>query len=155
MKKSTWIIIGVIVLLVIAVAVFAVLNSGNLAEKKSLESNAEFKLTYNGKTVTVKMSDITGLNPEEFSATMDTSDTDPTAVKFTGVELKKVLSHFEIDPASVTKIQVTAIDGYASAFTAADISADKNLYPRDQEKRPAARQQIGRRDGPLYDCIEK
>lgn len=127
-KKSTWFIICAIAILVICVAVFAILNADNLDEKNALESNAEFKITYDDKLVTVTMDDILAMEPKEFEATMDTSDSDPTAVTFTGVQLKDILDYFSIDVSGASTYEVTALDGFASALTQEEVMMDDNVY---------------------------
>lgn len=128
MKKSTLIIIICIVVLIIAVGVLAVLNSGNTALKKELEMNAQFYIKYGDKAQLVTMQDMLDIGPVEFKTIMDTSDTDPTEVTFTGVELKTLASHFGIDIKDASVVEVTALDGYSSALTGDEVREDDNVY---------------------------
>lgn len=125
-KKVLTIVISV---LVVAIGVLAFLNAGNVKEKKELEMNAEFYLvSADGLKVTVNMKDMLDLKPVDFTAVRDTSTTDPTEVKYTGVELKKILDSKKVKLDESNKIEVKALDGYASALSYDEVLQDENVY---------------------------
>lgn len=128
MKRSTLTILICVAVLVTAVAVLAALNSKDAAKKQELEMNAQFYIKYAGKEQLVSMQDMLDIEPVEFTTMMDTSTTDPTQVTFTGVEIKKLCSHFGIDTSAATVYEVTALDGYSSALTQDEVQTDDNVY---------------------------
>jgi len=130
MKKRNLIIIGSILgILIIVVAVFAVLNAGNIGEKKELEAD---------KTIIIKSADneigkadmdfIISAGQKEFTAIMDTSKTGPKEHSFTGVLLKDVLEKMGINIDDYTMFTVKAIDGYTVAFENGEVKDDDNIY---------------------------
>ncbi len=127
-KKSTWIVIICAIAFAVMVAVFAVFNADDIKAKRDLETSAEFIIQLNDTQQHVTMQDMLDLGPVEFSATMDTSVTDPTPVTFTGVELKKIYENFGLDISSVEVFEVRALDGYSSALTLDEVLADGNVY---------------------------
>lgn len=114
--------------LLLAAAILAYLNAGNLDLKRDLEMKAEFLLTEGNQHFRVTMGDILALDPVNFTAIMDTSTTDPTPVSFTGVELSKICAHYGlfISPRSV--FQFKALDGYGSAVTGEEVLTSDNVY---------------------------
>ncbi len=121
-------IIGIIVaVLVVIVAVFAYLNAGDVSYKKELEMNAIFELKVGEETAQITMDDMLSLDPVNIDAVMDTSNTDPTDVSFSGVELKKIFDFAGLEINSET-IEVRSLDGYTSALTKEEIMQDDNVY---------------------------
>ncbi len=127
-KKSTLIVIIGVVVLAAAVAVFAVLNADDISYKRELEMNAEFVVKYGDAEKRVTMQDMLDMKPVEFSATMDTSTTDPTPVMFTGVELKNICESLDIDISSAEVFEVRALDGYSSAVVLDEVLTEGNVY---------------------------
>lgn len=130
MKKKNIIIISiVVVLLIIAVAVFAALNAGDIQEKKTLEENALISVTAGGKEVAKIDSDlIDSLEPEEFSATKDTSETGPQDYQYTGIPLADALEELDLEPADYSSLVARAIDGYTVAFEIGEVLEEDNIY---------------------------
>lgn len=128
MEKHTGPILTTLFILVLAVAVLAHLNRGDLDLKKKLEMNAEFRLLYGDSAYLVTMEDVLNLNPMEFGAIMRTSTTQATLVSFTGVELTKLLASYGIPVEAGSTVRVNALDGYASAFTAEEVLTPENVF---------------------------
>lgn len=128
MGKQTLGIVIAIVLLALAVAVFAYLNAGDLDKKKELEMNAEFVLIHGGNEHLVAMEDILALGPVDFTAVMRTSTIGPTSVTFTGVELSMLLEEYEIPLQRGSTIEVKALDGYSSALRGEEVLEKENVY---------------------------
>ena len=127
-KRQTLGIVMAIVLLALAVAVFAYLNAGDLGKKKELETNAEFVLMHGEIEHRVNMEDILALGPVDFTTVMRTSTTGPTSVTFTGVELSTLLQEYEIPLHSGSTIEVKALDGYSSALRGEEVLEEENVY---------------------------
>ena len=129
MKKQTRILIIVIVVLIVAVGAFALLNRGSIEEKQRLEENAIFKIVQDGETLCeVSMADLDAIGQVEITAVMDTSDTEPTDVSFTGVEVKDILAYKGVSTQGVTSFEFRALDGYASAVTPEELEMEENVY---------------------------
>ena len=128
MEKHTSLILTTLIILVFAVAVLAYLNTGDLDLKKKLEMNAEFQLLYGDFAYLVTMEDVLDLNPIEFGAIMRTSTTQATPVSFTGVELTKLLARYGIPVEAGSTVQINALDGYASVFTAEEVLTPENVF---------------------------
>lgn len=128
MEKHTGPILITLFILVFAVAVLAYLNTGDLDLKKKLEMNAEFRLLYGDCAYLVTMEDVLDLNPIEFETIMRTSTMQATPVNFTGVELTKLLARYGIPIKVGSTVQVNALDGYASVFTAEEVLTSENVF---------------------------
>ncbi len=121
------ILLVIIAVLVIMITIFSRLNAGDVSYKKELEMNAVFELKSGETTVQITMDDMLSLNPVPVSAVMDTSNTDPTDVSFSGVELKDVFEFADMEISSET-IEVRSLDGYTSALTKEEIMTEDNVY---------------------------
>lgn len=127
-NKQTKIIIALVAVLTIAVLVFAYINKGDVEIKKGLEMNSQFQIKYGDKIKTITMEEFLTFEPTEFETIMDTSTTDPTPVKFTGVELKKICEKLNIDISKADTITAKALDGYSSALSIDEVNEDNNVY---------------------------
>ncbi|NLL43034.1 MAG: molybdopterin-dependent oxidoreductase [Firmicutes bacterium] len=126
-KNQTLGIAIVLAVLIIAVGVLAYLNRGDLGLKKELEMQAEFHLVHGDFKQRVTMEDIWNLKPVEFSTVMR-SGAGTSDVTFTGVELRRVLEKFGVNLQADSKVEVKALDGYASAFTGDEVLDPESLY---------------------------
>ncbi len=127
-KKGTFVVIICILLLTVAVAVFASVGAGDIGLKRELEMNAEFIIRYDDTEKRVTMQDMIDLQPVEFDAVLDTSNTDHTAVKLTGVELSKICKSKGFDISSAQVFEVRALDGYSSALAIDEVLTEGNAY---------------------------
>lgn len=127
-KRGTLIVIACILLLTVAVAVFAIVGAGDIGIKRELEMKAEFAIKYNDIERLVTMQDIINLQPAEFDAVLNTSNTGPTDVKFTGVELSKICESKGFDISCAQVLEVRALDGYSSALTVDEALEEGNVY---------------------------
>ena len=129
MKKSTIILTVVILVLALAVGGFAYLNRGNIEQKQELQDSKQFYIKQGGQSLaTVTMDDIESAGLQDIDAILDTSETEPAPVQFTGVELSKLLSYKNIETTGVTAYEFMALDGYASAVTAEEVAMPDNVY---------------------------
>lgn len=127
-KKETLVIIICITLLTVAVAVLAALGANDIGLKRELEMNAEFVIKYNDAEQRVTMQDMINLKPVDFDAVLNTSNTSPKVVKFTGVELSKICESKGIDISSALVFEVRALDGYSSALSIDEVLSEGNVY---------------------------
>ncbi|MEG2002382.1 MAG: molybdopterin-dependent oxidoreductase [Clostridia bacterium] len=127
-SKQNLIIIAVVAVLIVVIVVLAILNCGNVADKKQLEKDAKFKITCDGKTTILSMQDVLNLNPKDFKAVMDTSDTNPTEITLTGVEFLTLFDHCGISLDGKKSVEVHSLDGYASALTIDEVKKADNVF---------------------------
>jgi hypothetical protein len=128
-KRNTIIIVSVSVVLAFVVGLFAFLNAGNLSQKKILQEEALILISAEGKTLgTVSMDIIEGIGPADFSANLDTSDSEPQEHIYTGVLLNDVLKNLGINASDYSSLIVKAIDGYTVAFTTSEVLEEDNIY---------------------------
>jgi hypothetical protein len=129
MKKNTKILISVILILVVISAVAIMMNRDNVAAQKELNDNAIFIVKDNGQEiVSYNMTEIQALGETDFTATLDTSDTDPEDFHYTGVLLKAIFENAGISLEGKEAVVVTAADGYTVAVPMEKFMADDNVY---------------------------
>lgn len=130
MKKKNIIIISIVLaILLIVVGVFAFLNAGNILEKKNLEESKTISIKSEGIEIRkVDLAFISSAGEEDFSAIMDTSDSEPKKHYYTGVLLKNVLQKSGINIDDYAMLTVKAIDGYVVAFKKEEVADDDNIY---------------------------
>lgn len=129
MKKSTSILMLVIGLLIISITILATLNNSDVEERRVLEKNREFIINIDGEQVAkVTLAELYDLEPVKFTTVMDTSNTNPTDVEFTGVEVSKICKSKGIDISTVSVFEFKALDSYASAVTIDEIQEPENVY---------------------------
>ncbi|MCL2107143.1 MAG: hypothetical protein FWH26_08855 [Oscillospiraceae bacterium] len=114
--------------LAIGVAVLAVLNRENAAEKKRLLNDAVFLIVAAGSEHQVSMEDIEALEPREIEAIYKKSGKDPETRTYTGVPFAAVLRAKGIDTGAYQSAAFAAADGYASALPMADALDETSCF---------------------------
>jgi hypothetical protein len=128
-KRNTIIIVSVSVVLALMVGLFAFLNAGNVGQKKVLQEEALILIISEGKTIgTISLDIFEKIGLVDFSANLDTSDSEPQQHIYAGVLLNDILKKFEINVLDYSSLIVKAVDGYTVAFTAAEILEEDNIY---------------------------
>lgn len=126
-KRNVGIIVTA-VFLVMAVAVLAYLNAGNVEGKKELEAQAEFLLAAGSREFRVARQDLVDLQPQDFAAVLQTSTTGPTTLNLTGVELRQLLAVYKIALTEGSTLEVHSLDGYTSIVSGAEVLEEDNVY---------------------------
>ena len=125
-NKIAIIIIGILAI-ILGIGLF--LNSGIVKENKETFANVELKIIDAGTEVgVITYDEIVALGAEEYEAIYDTSKTDPIVETYKGVELKKILEHFDISMESKSSVVLTAVDNFAMAYTIEEVMQDENIY---------------------------
>lgn len=128
-KRNLIIILSVVAVLIIVTGVAALLNAGNVKEKKELQKDAVIIFNIGDEEIArADMEYIVGLGEEEFSAVKDTSDTGPDSVKYSGVPLIKIINSLDINIRDMDTVIVKAIDGYTVAIDKEDVLDETNVY---------------------------
>lgn len=128
-KKRNTVIIASLAVLLIVVGIFACLNAGNIEEKKQLEESETIKIKFNNdKTSEIDMDFIKKAGEKEFSAVMDTSDSEQQEYYYTGVLIKDVLEVMGIRIEDYKIVAVKAVDGYTVSFKTEEVLDEDNIY---------------------------
>lgn len=154
-NKKLWILVGIIAVLAAAVAVFAILNAGDVEEKQESQDSATVTVIADEKEETFDLAFLKTFEKVEFSTTLDTSETNPQEHVFGGVPLATVLQKLGFSLDNAEQVVFTAADGYTAVVTAEEAADVQNVYlvyERDNE--PLSTKQEGG-TGPIEIVIAK
>lgn len=128
MHKKSFAVICIFLCLFVAVWISLKLNQPNIEEQKKLLENAEILLLANQQEYLIGLNDLMEIGEEEFTSVLDTSSTNPTNHKYTGVQLKNILSHYQIDLDESSALVLSGMDNYSVAYTTEEILKNNNVY---------------------------
>ncbi len=129
MRKSSKLVVGIIVILAVIIAVAAYFNRENVADKKALIENAEFIVYDNGQEVVrYDMQEISEMGETTFKANLKTSGKAPIPYEYTGVLLKNILVEAGISLEGKSSVIVSAADGYVVAVDIDKVLDENNVY---------------------------
>ena len=118
-----------ILALVLVVGVSGYLNWAGSGDRLESQSEATLFIVSGGeRTHTVDFTVIEDLERREFTATLRSSGEAPRDLTYTGVELRHLLEHLNLDLENVDQIVTRAADGYAVALGADEVSREDNVY---------------------------
>lgn len=124
--------IVIVSVLAIAFSVFLPLYIKNNKANKELYEKQQIKITAYGEEIGVftlnELLELGGVDEVEFSATYDTSNSEPVQKTYTGVELKTVLAALNIDLTYAHNVTFKASDGANKLYSPADVTADNNVF---------------------------
>lgn len=126
MKKRAAIIAVLIIILTIVLIISLYINKDSIEKQKEILANAQIILIYDEKEIVLNRKNII-LFEENFEAIYDTSSTEPSIHTYTGVQIKDLLKHNNIEFQDRTII-ISAADGYSVAYSSEEVSKDKNVY---------------------------
>ncbi|HHW01269.1 MAG TPA: hypothetical protein GXX35_00360 [Thermoanaerobacterales bacterium] len=123
-------IFAAVVVLVLIVTVLAFINQKGIKVTGSEAVSGALLIKAGGNEKKLEFQDIKALNPLEFKATQDTSDSGPEDHVFKGVLLKDVISgaFLEDELKNASKVIVKAIDGYTVALSSEEVREPDNVY---------------------------
>lgn len=129
MNKNTKILLSVILLLVLISAIAIMMNKDNVEAKKELNDNAIFILMDKGEEIaSYNMTEIQNIGEADFTATLDTSNSDPEDFQYTGVLLKNIFQHAGISLEGKESVIISAVDGYTVALPMDKFMENGNVY---------------------------
>lgn len=128
MNKRALIVIGIIIVLSIIVHFSLKLSQDSIEERKKTLENAEIVLIFGQEEKILKIDTIESIGKKEFEAILDTSTTDASLHKYTGVELKDVFNYFNIEIDDKKAVILTGVDGYSVAYSIDEVLKDSNIY---------------------------
>lgn len=128
MNKRALIVIAIIIVLSIIVYFSLKSNQESIEERKKTLENVEIVLMFGEEEQVLNIDTIGAIGKEEFEAILDTSTTDASLHKYTGVELKDIFNHFNIELDDKKAVVLTGVDGYSVAYSIDEILEDSNVY---------------------------
>lgn len=121
--------IGIIILiLIIITGVFAFINREMVKDNREVHENAEIIIKGEGSETKLNFEDIANLGEEEFTAILDTSDSDPKEHSYIGVPLVNIIEKAGINIEDKKQIIVKGIDGYTIALSSKEVMDKDNVY---------------------------
>jgi len=116
-------------LLLVAVAVFALLNRGDRELKRALEEKREFIILVDGEpAAAVGLQTLLDLDPQEFTTSIATSIAAPRETTLRGVELRLLLEALGINISESVSVLISGLDGYYSPLTREEVGSEKLVY---------------------------
>lgn len=129
MKKSSILVIGAIIFLVLVIGITAYLNKDSVASKQELIDNAEFMIMENGKQIiSYNMEQIKQIGETNFKANLKKNGKPPIGYEYTGVLLKDILKEAGVSLDDISTVTIEAVDGYAVIIEKDNILQDDNVY---------------------------
>ena len=120
MSRNTKIVVITSAALVIAAAVLAWLNMGNVAERRALQESGTFIVEAGGGQYAVSISDLEAIGPRVIEANYKTNLMPAVPKQYTGVSLANLLEYLGADITDAGNVRFFAADGYVSVAPAAD-----------------------------------
>ena len=128
-KRNIIIIVAVTAVLLIIVGVFTYLNAGSVDEKKKLEEEAIILIKSQDKELArIDMALLEKTGIKDFTANLDTSDSEAQKHVYSGVLLNELLESLGIDINEYSTVIAKAVDGYTVALNAAEVVQPDNIY---------------------------
>lgn len=129
MNKRILIVIGVLVVLSLAVYFSLRASRDSIEKRRDMLENAQISLVDGGEEEKIlNIESIKSIGQDDFEAILDTSTTDPSLHKYTGLELKDIFSHYDIGLADKKAVILTGVDGYSVAYSIDEVLEDSNIY---------------------------
>lgn len=128
MNKRLLIVVSIIIVLSITVLFSLKLSQESIENRKRTLKNAEIILKFDQEKKVLNIDTIREIGQEEFDAILDTSTTDPSLHKYTGVEIKDILTYFNVDIKDRKALIVTGVDGYSVAYSIDELLEESNIY---------------------------
>ncbi|HSH34827.1 molybdopterin-dependent oxidoreductase [Schnuerera sp.] len=121
--------IGIILfILIIIMGVFGLINRQMVKDNKEAHENAEIIIKEEEKESKLKFEDIVDLGEEEFTAVLDTSDSNPKEHNYTGVPLSNIIEEVKINMEDKKQVIIKGIDGYTVALSIKEVMDENNVY---------------------------
>jgi len=129
MTRNIKIILIIIIILIAVSTTGLYLNGDNVKVNRELNEEAVFVILKEGEEVgSFTMGEIQELQEKTFTATLDTSDTDPEKYKYTGVLLKDIIHKAGVDLQDKKIIAVTGADSYTVGVSVDKVLEEDNVY---------------------------
>ena len=128
MNKRMLIVIVTIILLSIILYFSLKLSQESIEKRRETLEKAEIVLVSEEEEKILNIDIIKSIGKKDFQAILDTSTTDASLHKYTGVELKDILNYFNIELDNKKAVILTGVDGYSVAYSIDDVLKDENIF---------------------------
>ena len=128
MNKRIFTVILIFIVLSLAVLVSLRLNQPSVERQKELLENAEIRLVNGDQEIIININDLKSIGEEEFEAVLDTSSTAPSLHTYNGVQLKNILSHYQIPIDDKEVVILGGADSYSVAYSVKEVLVDESVY---------------------------
>ncbi len=128
MNKTSKAAIFILILLVVVFLAALSMNKSEIESRRILLESSTIEVISEDQSDMVGLEVIQSLGLEEFEAVLDTSSTDASLYKYSGVQLVKLLASlgYEIDGKDM--IIATGADGFSVAYSGEEVLEDGNIY---------------------------
>ena len=128
MNKTSKAAIFIIVLLIVVFLAALSMNKSEIESRRALLESSTIEVISEDQSDMVGLEVLQYLGLEEFEAVLDTSSTDASLYKYSGVQLVKLLASlgYEIDGKDM--IIATGADGFSVAYSGEEVLEDGNIY---------------------------
>lgn len=128
MNKTSKAAIFILILLVVVFLAALSMNKSEIESRRILLESSTIEVISEDQSDMVGLEVIQSLGLEEFEAVLDTSSTDASLYKYSGVQLVKLLASlgYEIDGKDM--IIATGADGFSVAYSGEEVLEDVNIY---------------------------
>ncbi|AOT69556.1 molybdopterin-dependent oxidoreductase [Geosporobacter ferrireducens] len=128
MNKRVFSVILIFIGLFLAVWISLRMNQPTIEAQKKLLENAALLLVDGDQEFVININDLKGIGEEVFEAVLDTSSTDPSLHTYHGVQLKNILTRYQIALEDKAVLILSGADSYAVAYGLEEVLADQNVY---------------------------
>lgn len=128
MNKRLFIVISILVVLSLTVYFSLRASRESIEKRRDMLENAQISLVDGEEEKILNIDTVKSIGRDEFEAILDTSTTDPSLHKYTGLELKDIFSHYKIDLEDKKAVILTGVDGYSVAYSIDEVLEDSNIY---------------------------
>lgn len=128
MDKKILIIILTFIILIGVIFIAFKLNQPSQELQKELLDNAEILIIDDDQEKVLNIEDIRSIDEEIFQAVLDTSTSKASLHTYNGVQLKNLLSYFEIPLSEKDVVVLSGVDSFAVAYSGEEVLKNENIY---------------------------
>ena len=129
MKKHVKIVIVVLAILFILASVLVAVNWGSIVKGNEAQEQRTITVVKNGETIHVfTEAEILSVRSSKFEAIIRSGGERPRSAVYTGVEIRDLLSAFDIGLDDGTELLVKGADAYLASVREDELEAAENVY---------------------------
>ena len=128
MNKTSKTAIFIIVLLIVIFLAALSMNKSGIESRRILLESSTIEVISEDQSDMVGLEVLQSLGLEEFEAVLDTSSTDASLHKYSGVQLTKLLVELGYGIDEKDMIIATGADGFSVAYSGEEVLEDGNIY---------------------------
>jgi len=132
-KHQTLWIAGILLFLVILLILSLKLNETTRQRQIALLETAEIQIIQGQMQYGIQRDALKTLVPETFEAVLDTATSSPKTHQYTGIQLKNLLDHFEIQVKADAVVIISGADGYSVVYSMTEVLEEGKIYVAYEE----------------------